>query len=156
MKKVHRYNVSLQWTGNNGKGTSAYNVYSRNHTIIVNGKPEIVATSDPSFLGDIERYNPEELLVASISSCHLLWYLHLCSEAGVIVTAYTDRAIGTMRETEKGSGYFEEVVLYPHVFVSHTSMIDTANALHKKANEFCFIANSVNFPVRHQPTCEVC
>lgn len=155
MKKIHNYNVRLDWTGNKGKGTSAYSAYSRNHVISVNGKNEIAASSDPSFRGDISRYNPEELLVASLSSCHLLWYLHLCSEAGVIVTTYSDHAVGIMHETETGSGYFEEVTLFPQVKVADASMIETAIALHKKANEFCFIANSVRFPVHHKPVCEV-
>ncbi len=145
----------LDWTGNKGKGTSAYSAYSRNHVIRVNGKTEIAASSDPSFRGDISRYNPEELLVASLSSCHMLWYLHLCSEAGVIVTAYSDHAVGIMHETETGSGHFEEVTLFPQVKVTDSSMIETANALHKRANEFCFIANSVRFPVHHKPVCEV-
>jgi organic hydroperoxide reductase OsmC/OhrA len=136
-----------------GKGTGSYTAYSRNHVINVNGKSEIAASSDPSFRGDITRYNPEELLVASISSCHMLWYLHLCAEAGIIVTAYSDHAAGKMLETETGSGYFEEVILYPEVVVQQASMIATANALHEKANAFCFVANSVKFPVHHQPHC---
>ena len=115
----------------------------------------IPASSDPAFRGNKTRYNPEELLVASLSSCHMLWYLHLCSEAGVVVTDYKDDATGLMEETANGGGHFTEVILKPVVTVTDSSMIEKANALHAKANELCFIANSVNFKVRHHPACIV-
>lgn len=155
MSNQHQYQLTIQWTGNNGTGTSSYRAYERNHEILTGNKPVIPASSDPSFRGDKTRYNPEELLVASLSSCHMLWYLHLCSEAGVMVTDYKDNATGTMVETANGGGYFKEVVLNPVVTVTESSMIDKANALHAKANELCFIANSVNFKVAHQPVCLV-
>jgi organic hydroperoxide reductase OsmC/OhrA len=155
MNKQHHYHLKIKWTGNKGTGTSAYRAYSRDHTIQSEHKAEIACSSDPSFLGDKTRYNPEELLVASLSSCHMLWYLHLCSEASVAVTDYVDSATGIMAETANGGGHFEEVILKPIVTVADSSMITKANELHKKANELCFIANSVNFPVHHQPTCIV-
>ena len=154
MNKLHNYNLKIKWTGNKGTGTSAYRAYDRNHIIQSEGKAEIASSSDPSFLGDKTRYNPEELLVASLSSCHMLWYLHLCSEAGVVVTDYTDSATGTMAETADG-GYFEEVTLNPVVTVADASMVAKANELHHKANGFCFIARSVKSPVRHRSTCVV-
>jgi organic hydroperoxide reductase OsmC/OhrA len=149
--KTHHYSTSLNWTGNNGKGTENYRAYERSYTIAAEGKPEIAGSSDPAFLGDKTRYNPEDLLVASISSCHMLWYLHLCAEAGVIVIAYSDNAKGIMTETADGGGRFTGVTLYPAVTVKDASMIDKATELHKKANELCFIANSCNFPVYHEP-----
>lgn len=155
MSKQHIYTLTTQWTGNTGTGTSAYRAYERAHEIQKEGKPEIFLSSDPSFRGDATRYNPEELLLASLSSCHMLWYLHLCSEAGVVVVDYIDNASGIMKETEDGGGYFTEVTLYPEVTVSDISMIDMATALHQKAHSFCFIARSVNFPVRHQAVCKV-
>lgn len=155
MNGQHKYNLTVKWTGNNGKGTSDYRSYERSHTILAPDKQEILASSDPSFRGDKTRYNPEELLVASISSCHMLWYLHLCSEAGVVVTDYTDRATGTMVETEDGGGHFTEVTLNPIVVVSDKSMMGKANELHPKANQLCFIANSCNFPIYHKPTCNI-
>ncbi|MEO6287262.1 MAG: OsmC family protein [Dyadobacter sp.] len=155
MAKQHNYNLTIQWTGNNGTGTSDYKAYERSHSILVNNKAEIAASSDPAFRGDKTKHNPEELLVASLSSCHMLWYLHLCTEAGVVVTDYTDHATGVMVETANGGGYFSEVTLHPNVTVTENSMIETANALHKKANELCFIANSVNFKVHHEPVCRV-
>jgi organic hydroperoxide reductase OsmC/OhrA len=155
MNKLHNYNLKIKWTGNRGSGTSAYRAYDRDHVIQSEGKTEIECSSDPLFLGDKTRYNPEELLVASLSSCHMLWYLHLCSEAGVIVTDYFDDAVGAMAETANGGGHFDEVVLYPTVTVAEESMIAKAKELHKRANELCFIANSVNFPVRHRSTCVV-
>lgn len=112
----------------------------------------MLCSSDPAFRGDRIKYNPEDLLVSSISSCHMLWYLHLCSEAGVVVLDYTDNATGIMDESSNGSGRFTQVTLNPVVIVAQDAMVDKANELHKKANEFCFIANSLNFPVKHNPT----
>jgi organic hydroperoxide reductase OsmC/OhrA len=154
MNKQHTYKLLLQWTGNTGNGTSSYKSYERSHVVSANSKAEILCSSDASFRGDKTKYNPEELLVASISSCHMLWYLHLCADAGVVVINYTDNAVGIMQETETGSGYFKEITLHPKVIVKDTSMIEKANNLHKKANEYCFIANSVKFPVHHQPQCK--
>ncbi len=153
MRLEHHYSVDVRWTGNQGSGTSAYRDYSRSHLIKVAGKPEIAASSDPKFMGDPKRYNPEELFVASLSTCHMLWYLHLCSEAGVVVTHYSDRASGTMLEEKNGSGRFSSVVLRPMVVVARAGMIGTAQSLHERANAFCFIANSCNFPVTHLPEC---
>ena len=153
MLKQHQYSLTVQWTGNKGEGTSSYRAYNRNHTILADNKPAIMGSSDPAFRGDKTRYNPEELLVASLSTCHMLSYLHLCAVAGVVVVDYTDNARGTMEETADGGGHFTEVILYPAVIVSEPSMIEKANELHHRANELCFIAKSCNFPVRHQPTC---
>ena len=149
---IHHYKATITWTGNTGKGTSDYRAYERNHTISIDGKPTIPGSSDPSFRGDPTRYNPEEMLVASLSACHMLWYLHVCTEAGVVVVDYTDDATGTMAETADGGGHFKEVTLHPKVTVSDESMIAKANELHRKANKLCFIANSCNFPVNHIPT----
>ncbi|WP_276347884.1 OsmC family protein [Daejeonella sp. JGW-45] len=149
MSAQHNYQLTVKWTGNTGTGTSGYRAFERSHTIQAGNKPEIAGSSDPSFRGDKSRYNPEELLLASLSSCHMLWYLHLCAEAGVIVTGYEDHATGKMTEMESGSGQFTEVTLNPKVTVSDIAMAGKANELHKKANEMCFIARSVNFPVRH-------
>lgn len=136
-------------------GTSNYRAYERSHTISAENKNEILASSDPVFRGDKTKHNPEELLLAALSGCHLLSYLHLCAVAGVVVTGYTDHATGTMVETENGGGHFTEVMLNPVVTVADASMIDKATELHEKAGELCFIASSVNFPVRHNPICKI-
>lgn len=151
MAKTHQYTVKLDWTGNQGKGTASYTAYSRDHSIRVKGKSKIKCSSDPSFRGDETRYNPEELLVASLANCHLLWYLHLCSEAGVVIINYEDNPVGVMVETPDGGGHFTEVILQPHVEVAEESMIEKALSIHQAANKKCFIANSVNFPVKHEP-----
>ena len=151
----HNYKVSVKWTGNKGRGTSNYTGYERDHTILVDNKPGILASSDPKFRGDRTRHNPEELFLASISSCHMLWYLHLCSEAKVIVIDYIDNAIGVMEEFADGGGHFTQVILNPVVIVTESSMIEKANELHQMANEKCFIANSLNFKVQHNPVCKV-
>ena len=154
MAKEHHYSLKISWTGNTGTGTNSYRSYERSHLISAGNKPEILASSDPSFRGDMTKYNPEELLVASLSSCHMLSYLHLCAVAGVIVLDYTDNATGTMAETPDGGGHFTEVTLYPVVTVAEPSMVEKANELHHQANKLCFIANSCNFPVHHQPSCK--
>ncbi|HUH33644.1 MAG TPA: OsmC family protein, partial [Daejeonella sp.] len=152
--KQHKYILTVKWTGNKGTGTSNYAAYDRGHSILLEGKSDISLSSDPAFRGDKSMHNPEELFIASLSSCHMLWYLHLCAEAGVTVTDYYDNATGIMEESANGGGRFSEVALNPVVTVTEASMIDTANQLHKKANELCFIANSVNFKVLHFPSCK--
>ncbi len=147
--RLHRYQATVAWTGNRGTGTSSYGAYGRDHDIHCPGKPVIAGSSDPAFLGDPGRYNPEELLVASISSCHMLWYLHLCADAGITVTAYQDAAEGRMEEAADGSGRFTEVVLHPKVTIAAGSDAALAERLHAPAHEKCFVANSVNFPVRY-------
>lgn len=153
--KKHNYKTTVKWTGNQGNGTSNYKAFERSHNVCVSGKPDILASSDSAFRGDSTKYNPEELLVASLSSCHMLWYLHLCSVSGVIVTDYTDNATGVMVESSNGSGHFSEVVLNPIVTITKDSSMSKANELHQKASSFCFIANSVNFKVKYQPICLV-
>jgi len=151
----HNYTATIKWTGNKGTGTDNYRKYERSHQIIIENKSDILGSSDPAFRGDKTKHNPEDLLVSSLSSCHMLWYLHLCSEAGVIVIDYIDKATGVMLETSNGGGQFSEVILNPIVTVAEKNMVDKANELHKKANKLCFIANSVNFPVRHNPIAEI-
>ena len=155
MHKQHNYQLTIEWTGNSGTGTSAYTAYKRDHEVLTGGKTVIHMSSDPAFRGDATKHNPEELLLASISSCHMLWYLHLCATAGVIVNGYVDHANGLMEETEDGGGRFTSVTLYPQVTVTDASMIEKANELHNEANKLCFIANSLNFAVHHKPGCKV-
>lgn len=148
--KQHRYATLVTWTGNTGTGTSGYRDYERSHEIAAVGKATIQGSSDPAFRGDAKRWNPEELLLASLSACHKLWYLHLCSAAGVVVTAYEDHAAGVLTEGAGGGGRFTSVVLRPRVTISSSSDAARAMALHAEANALCFIANSVNFPVAHE------
>jgi organic hydroperoxide reductase OsmC/OhrA len=148
---THSYAIRMEWTGNRGTGTSAYRAYSRDHEISAPGKPVIPGSSDPVFRGDGTRYNPEDLLVAALSTCHLLTYLHLCADAGIIVHAYTDDATGTMIETKDTGGHFTEVVLRPRVAISAQSDPAVARSLHARAHALCFVANSVNFQVLCEP-----
>jgi organic hydroperoxide reductase OsmC/OhrA len=151
LAKAHHYTVTVEWTGNTGTGTSTYRSYERQHEIQAAGKPAIAASSDPAFRGDAARWNPEELLVAALSSCHKLSYLHLCAVAGVVVVAYVDHAEGVMRETPDGAGQFERVVLHPKVTITGASDAAKARELHHEAHAKCFIARSVNFPVENEP-----
>jgi organic hydroperoxide reductase OsmC/OhrA len=150
MNRPHRYRVDVVWTGNRGTGTDGYRSYSRNHVIRVPGKPDLPGSADPTFRGDTTRHNPEDMLVAALSTCHMLSYLHMATVAGVVVTAYNDAAEGTM-ETEGDGGRFVEVVLRPVVTITAKSDPAKAEAAHHDAHHACFIANSVNFPVRCEP-----
>lgn len=138
----------MRWTGNTGNGTRDYRGYERAHEYIVDGKPTIPGSSDPGFRGDRTRWNPEELLVMSLSSCHMLWYLHLCATHNVSVIDYVDDAVGTMVETADTGGHFTDVVLRPRVTIESGGDLTVAESLHEKAHHLCFVANSVNFPVR--------
>ena len=152
MSKSHQqqYQLEVIWTGNRGDGTQSYQSYGREHEIRVPGKPVLAGSSDPAYRGNSDRHNPADLLVAALSSCHMLWYLHLAAVAGVVVTAYVDAAEGTEAVDDHG-GRFTEVILRPTVTVSADSDAAKAAAVHEDAHHACYIANSVNFPVRCEP-----
>jgi organic hydroperoxide reductase OsmC/OhrA len=152
MGTEHRYPIHLMWTGNKGEGTSTYRSYERSYTIFVQNKPDFYGSSDPMFRGDPAKHNPENLLVMSLSSCHLLWYLHLCADNGIIVKSYEDDAVGVMAEDAVRGGFFTGVTLNIIVKIADGSMKEKAQALHHDANKLCFVANSVNFPVKHNVT----
>lgn len=154
MTKAHQYKTSLVWTGNKGSGTMDYRSYDRDFVIDINQKASIYGSSDSAFMGDKTKHNPEDLLLSSISSCHMLWYLHLCAKHEIVVMEYRDYAEGTMVENTDGSGKFETVTLHPEVLIADQAHIDLANSLHEEANKMCFIANSLNFPVKHEAVCK--
>ena len=147
---THVYRTSVRWTGNLGSGTKGYRDYSRDHTIEVGDKPPILASSGLSPRSDASRYNPDDLLVAALSSCHMLWYLHLCSDAGVVVDEYTDDAEGVLELGSDGSGRFVRATLRPRVVLREGDPTVAAR-LHREAHHKCFIASSVNFPVACEP-----
>ncbi|MBF6049524.1 OsmC family peroxiredoxin [Streptomyces sp. NRRL B-1677] len=156
MAETHTYDIAVEWTGNLGSGTDSYRSFSRDHEVLAAGKAPIAASSDPAFRGDPARWNPEELLVASVAQCHMLWYLHLCAVGGVTVVDYEDRAHGVMTMDESGGGgRITEVTLRPEVTVAEASMVEKARALHGEVQSVCFIARSVNFPIRHEPRIHV-
>ena len=148
--KEHHYAAGLRWTGNRGTGTSGYREYDRSFDLSAAGKPVLAGSADATFRGDAAKWNPEEMLLSTLSSCHMLSYLHLCADAGITVLEYTDDASGTMELTTDGAGHFTSVTLRPRVLIASASDLATAEALHHLAHEKCFIANSVNFPVRCQ------
>lgn len=152
MSREHTYRVEVRWTGNRGSGTSGYKAYGRDHEIRAPGKPASSGSSDPTFRGDPARWNPEDLLVGSLSACHKLWYLHLCADAGVVVIAYEDHAEGLMIEEDSGAGQFTSVTLRPRVTIGAASNADLAERLHQAAHEKCFVARSVAFPVTVEPS----
>lgn len=151
MSTLHTYQTTTTWTGNQGTGTSGYTEYERSHTILAEGKIPLEASSDKPFRGDGSKYNPEELLLASVSGCHMLWYLHLCAVNNVVVESYIDEARGEMLTEANGGGRFSRIVLKPRIVVQAAGMLEQAAALHHQAHEFCFIANSLNFPVIIEP-----
>ena len=155
---LHTYEAAVTWTGARGVGTVGYTSYGRDHEVHLTGKPPLLGSADPAFRGDPARYSPEELMVAALAQCHMLWFLHLASADGVVVVAYTDRATGRMRVEAAGHGQFTEVVLHPAVTLAQQTRADgrpvgddDLAALHERAREHCFIARSVNFTVRHDP-----
>jgi organic hydroperoxide reductase OsmC/OhrA len=150
MARTHVYAATVTWTGNTGQGTASYRSYSRDHVVALPGKAPIAGSSDPAFRGDPARANPEELLVASLSSCHMLWALHLACEAGLVVDSYEDEAEGEMVEDGDGGGHFTRVVLRPRVTLSAGDAARLAQ-VHERAHALCFIARSVNFPVLCEP-----
>ena len=151
-ERTHHYRIVNRWTGNLGSGTSAYRAYSRSFELGGEGKMlPVPCSSDPHFRGDAARYNTEELLVGCLSGCHMLWVLHLCAEAGIVVTGYSDEAAGEMAEHADGGGEFVRVTLRPRMTITDAARIDEAVALHHRAHELCFIARSVNFPVECEP-----
>ncbi|WP_327265876.1 OsmC family protein [Streptomyces sp. NBC_01232] len=154
MARLHSYATRVTWTGNLGTGTSHYRAFSRAHEVAAGELPAILGSSDPTFHGDASRWNPEQLLLAALSQCHMLSYLHFCTVNGVVVTSYVDEATATMATAGDG-GQFTEAVVHPRITVSEESMVVAALALHEEAHRACFIANSVNFPVRHEPTVTV-
>ncbi len=150
--RTHHYLINLKWTGNQGTGTSAYTAYNRNHTVTAANKiTELKLSSDPHFRGDASLYNPEELLVASIASCHMLWYLHLCADAKIIIVNYEDAPEGFMEVGGATPGKFTKVILHPRVTIKTGGNKQKAIDLHHEANAKCFISNSCNFPIEHQP-----
>jgi organic hydroperoxide reductase OsmC/OhrA len=151
MPRTHSYALTVTWTGNTGTGTSAYGAFERSHDITADGRPSIAGTADPAFRGARDRWSPEELLVASLSQCHMLWYLVLCAKEGIVVSEYADQASGTVVESADGGGHFEEATLRPHVTITNEEQVGRATALHQRAHDLCFIANSVNFAVRTEP-----
>ncbi|MCT2087617.1 OsmC family protein [Microbacterium enclense] len=147
----HQYRLQATWTGDRGTGTSGYRDYDRSVSLVVDGKPLFEASADTPFRGDPAKWNPEELLLAALSECHLLSYLYACVKTDVVVVSYRDEASGTLVEDGKGGGAFTDVLLRPRVVVADPAMVEAAIAAHRQAREWCFIANSVNFPVRHEP-----
>ncbi|SDE25520.1 OsmC family protein [Auraticoccus monumenti] len=146
----HHYALTVEWTGDRGTGTTGYRGYGRDHVVRAEGVPDLLGSADPTFRGDRDRWNPELLLLAALSQCHMLSFLHVCVTEGVVVTGYRDAATASMRLHPDGSGEFTEAVLHPGVRVAagHRTDLDT---LHHRANQLCFIARSVAFPVRHEP-----
>ncbi|MDP4637928.1 MAG: OsmC family protein [Crocinitomicaceae bacterium] len=155
MAHEHTYKLTSVWTGNKGEGTKNVRTYDRSHTVSIQGKPSLFLTTDNAAVGDKSKLNPEDLLVSALSSCHLLSYLYLCAMEGIVVTSYTDNATGNMIEEASGTGSFKEVTLNPIFSVTDESMVERAIELHHKAHEICYIANSVNFEVKCNPSCNV-
>jgi organic hydroperoxide reductase OsmC/OhrA len=151
MGRQHKYHVTVTWTGNRGEGTATYRSYDRDHLIAAAGKPDILGSADPTFHGDRTRWNPEELLLAALSACHKMSYLHFCAVFGIVVSDYVDHAEGKMEEDGKDGGRFTEVTLRPRITIQPDGDIALATRLHLTAHEKCFIASSVNFPVRCEP-----
>lgn len=153
MSTIHHYAINIEWTGNKGEDTASYSAYDRNFILRGNGKPSIECSTDPAFRGDSSKYNPEDMLLAALSSCHMLWYLHLCADEGIQVVSYSDDPTGEMADSVGlEGGRFLQVTLNPKIVIRQKDKIDKALQLHDIAKAKCFIANSCNFPIGHLPT----
>jgi organic hydroperoxide reductase OsmC/OhrA len=148
--KQHEFHVTTDWTGNLGSGTSAYRAYSRNHEVSAGGKSTRIAGSSSVKIGDPTRYNPEELLVGALSACHMMWVLHLCADAGIVITEYRDEAVGAMAEHGDGAGEFTRVTLRPRMTITDATRLEEARTMHDRAHQVCCLARSMNFPVEHE------
>jgi organic hydroperoxide reductase OsmC/OhrA len=155
MLREHHFNTLITWTGNIGSGTMDYRSYERDFTLHVEGKPDIKGSSASTFLGDDTAHNPEDLLLASVASCHMLWYLHLCAENNIVVLEYRDNASAILSEQPDGSGHFSKITLHPEVVINASGNVELANQLHAEANKMCFIANTLKCPVEHIANCKV-
>ncbi|MDP3195568.1 OsmC family protein [Tabrizicola sp.] len=151
----HDYTTRIQWTGNRGEGTVHYQAYDRTWDIAVPGKAVVHCSNDPLLGGDPSKMNPEDLLLSALSACHMLWYLHYASDAGIVVTSYSDAPLGLGEVSRGGAGRFVKATLRPHVGVKPGTDLAVARAIHHRIHEVCFIARSVNFPVDHAPTFQV-
>jgi len=152
----HLFKAALNWNSNQNQEDSTKRFYSKSHQIKIDGKPALNVSAAKAFKGDPELYNPEDLLLSSLVSCHMMSYLYVCSQNGIEVLEYSDNAEATLEVSPDGSGRFVEVILKPKVKISNPDKIELALELHTKANQLCFIANSCNFPVLHDASCEVC
>jgi len=151
MAKKHTYATKITWTGNTGRGTETYMAYDRDFTMSAPLKQDFMGSADPVFRGDPEKYNPEELFIASLSSCHMLWYLHLCADNDILVHDYQDNVTSEMDEFEDGSGKFKFITLHPVITIEDADDIEKAKSLHKDAHQKCFIANTINCKVNIEP-----
>ncbi len=147
----HEYKLSVKWTGSQGVGTVDYKAYDRSLTISSDGKPDILGSTDPAYRGDPAKWNPEELLLSSLSSCHMLWYLHLCAVNKIVVVDYQDTPTAVMETEKSGAGKFTSAAINPSIVITDPSRIEDAINIHKEAHQKCFIAQSVNFPVEINP-----
>ena len=152
--KAHEFQATIRWTGAGEAGTRDYKSYDRSYDVVIEGKPVVAGTAAPEYRGDPTRHNPEDMLVASSSSCHMLWYLHLCAVNNIVVMAYEDRAVGTLEVEKDGSGRFSEIMLRPKVTISAESDLELAESLHAEARVRCFIARTLNCPVTHDAVVE--
>ena len=148
----HPFVSRVEWTGNRGQGTRTYKGYDRTWNIATAGKPNVYCSNDPLLGGDSKKPNPEDLLLSSLAACHMLWFLHLASNAGIVVHSYVDDPVGIGETAPDGAGRFLRATLRPRIEVAVGADIQKAMALHAEVHRYCFIARSVNFPVTYEPS----
>lgn len=151
MSKTQNYKLDLSWQGNHGAGTMTHTSYDRNFTTHEGSRPPVLGSSHPAFRGNSERYCPEELLLASLSSCHMLWYLHMCAAHEVVVLEYHDHPVMEMEVKEFGNGDIRSATLSPVVRIASEDQREQAMAMHQRAHQSCFIAKAVNFEIILKP-----
>lgn len=146
---MHHYAATCTWSGSTAVG---YDNYDRTHAATA-GPNAVSLSSDPAFLGDPARLNPEQLLVLAASSCQLLSFLAVAARARLDVRSYRDEAAATMPEDDVPIR-LAEIVLRPHIVLAPGPSEDRVRHLVEVAHRECFIANSLSAPVRVEPTVE--
>jgi organic hydroperoxide reductase OsmC/OhrA len=152
MASEHEFSCQTEWTGNRGEGTSGLRKFDRTWSISTPGRAVVEGSADPQFGGKADRPNPEDLLMASLSACHMLWYLHLATVAGIVVQSYVDKPVGYGEVEKSGVGRFLRATLRPHIVLAAGTDQAKADAIHHEIHKYCFIARSVNFPIDYAPS----
>lgn len=151
MSNRHTFEAHLSWTKPDEASSNRKRIYGKTHLMQINGKQDLTISAAKAFKGDPALHNPEDQLLSSIMSCHMMSFLYVCSQHNMEVFSYKDKATAILETYEDGSGKIVSVSLFPQVIIADHNQIELANALHVKANKLCFIANSCNFPVQHEP-----
>ncbi len=141
-----QFKVQAKWSSKNALDVS---INGKTHQVFIDDKSPLTVSAAKAFKGDETKYNPEDLLLSALASCHMMSYFYVCAQNGIELIDYKDEAVGVLELKADGSGAFTSVVLNPVVTISKSEMIDKAVSLHKEAHSICFIAHPCNVLISH-------